>query len=168
MCQIHRTAAASHGWQASCWPLTLLQGPCRSLATPPQVSWPASSRLPWVHVRQLCQWPCDREYSAWGHSLHDMLTCCCAAANGGVAAPAQLREAVTSALSILKQGGLIDDFRIVWGATPNLPARPYGEPNYPQAAELESTADSGGAAGDDGASLSDSLAVFQVCISRRV
>lgn len=94
--------------------------------------------------------------------------CCCAAANGGVAAPAQLREAVISALSTLKQGGLMDDFRIVWGATPNLPARPYGEPNYPQAAELDSTADSGGAEGDNGASQSDSVAVFQVCISWRV
>ena len=91
-----------------------------------------------------------------------MLSCCCAAANGGVAAPAQLREAVTSALSTLKQGGLIDDFRIVWGATPNLPARPYGEPSYPQVAEPGSSADGSEAAVDDGASQSNSVAVFQV------
>lgn len=86
-----------------------------------------------------------------------------AAANGGIATPAQLQQAVSDTLQILKQGGFIDDFRIVWGATPNLPARPYGEPTFPQPEEAAAGADSSEAASGT-ASDTGSVSIFQVTL----
>lgn len=32
----------------------------------------------------------------------------------------------------MQVGGYVDDYRIVFGGTPNLPERPYGEPASPR------------------------------------
>jgi len=48
--------------------------------------------------------------------------------SNGRAAPADLKEALVSALQTFKVGGYVDDYRIAFGGTPNLPDQPYGEP----------------------------------------
>lgn len=61
-----------------------------------------------------------------------------AAGSNGRADPRQMQEAIGAALDIMQSGGYVADYRVVWGGTPALPDRPYGEPALePDAVDLE-------------------------------
>jgi hypothetical protein len=46
---------------------------------------------------------------------------CLCAPQGGVASSQKLRDAVSATLQRLQDGGFVEGYKVVWGATPNLP-----------------------------------------------
>lgn len=47
---------------------------------------------------------------------------------GGRGDAGQMQQALVAALDIMRSGGYITDYRVVWGGIPALPDKPYGEP----------------------------------------